>query len=549
MGSAPRARLHFDGRSVEAVEGEPLLRALGRRGWPALVRSVRYHRPRGPFCGVGDCTGCLVRYQGVPNRRACREPVRDGAVGGSENSWPSARFDLFGVIDRLLPNGFDTVHGLRRPAAFRGLYQWAVRRLAGYGRPPDPPRQAPPPARTVATDVAIVGAGRSGRAAAGALASVGLRALVLERRSASEIGEIAGAQLLAGATVTVLAAPAPGARAPFTLLGFGAEGGGLLVRADAVVVATGGYDAGLLFEGSDRPGVVTADLTLSDLELPLGPSVVVGDGVRARAVIDRHGRSVEAIVAFGEIGPDLVRAAADEGIGLYPRSRVLRAVGHGHLRAIELARRDGGGRFRLPCRSLILAHRRLPSAQLLFQAGAARHWREAPGAYFPTIDAAGRTSVPGLYAVGAAAAPPDAGAPEPTALAAAIGAPAPGAPTAPERPGEGTADLTTYYRELLAEPRRGKWILCPCEDVLLEEVEAAAARGYRGLEVIKRYTGVGTGLCQGRYCLPEAIEVLAVLERRAPPEVGFITQRPPMVPTPLGALAGLGAELGQEPVP
>ncbi len=109
----------------------------------------------------------------------------------------------------------------------------------------------------------------------------------------------------------------------------------------------------------------------------------------------------------------------------------------------------------------------------------------------------------------------------------------------PRVPQEGPSELEGYYRELAREPRRGRWVACPCEDVLLDEVEEAVRRGYRGIEVVKRYTGLGTGLCQGRYCLPEALLILSLLEERPPPEVGYITQRPPVVPTPLAAFAAL----------
>ncbi len=286
---------------------------------------------------------------------------------------------------------------------------------------------------------------------------------------------------------------------------------------------------------------MTADLALSGLGLPLGPCVVVGNGPRALEVVERLAGSVEAVVAFGEVGPELARAAAEAGVALYPRTRVVRAVGRGHLRALDLGRRDGGGPFRLDCTTVVLAHRRLPSAQLLFQAGASRRWWETPGAYYPETDPGGRTSVPGLYAVGFAAVPPGGARPDPAAIAAALTTPAPAtagtAFTTPEaeRPGE----LAGYYRELLREPRRGKWVVCPCEDVLLEEVEATVGRGFRGLEVVKRYTGAGTGLCQGRYCLPDVIVLLSLLEQRPPSEVGYITQRPPLVPTALGTLATL----------
>ena len=42
-----------------------------------------------------------------------------------------------------------------------------------------------------------------------------------------------------------------------------------------------------------------------------------------------------------------------------------------------------------------------------------------------------------------------------------------------------------------------KVILCRCEDVTLADVQHAVAAGYTDLEEVKRYTGFGTGPCQG----------------------------------------------------
>ncbi|HTT16713.1 MAG TPA: 2Fe-2S iron-sulfur cluster-binding protein [Thermoplasmata archaeon] len=543
MGSTGRARLRLGRSEVEATDGEPLLAAVGRRGWPSLVRSVRYHRPRGPFCGVGDCTGCLVRVNGVPNQRSCLRPARDGDVVELENSWPSPRLDVYGVADLLLPHGLDTVHGLRRPAVLRSAYQRVVRRLAGFGAAPDPGSARPPaPARWLRTDALVVGGGRSGRAIAGELASAGRRPLLVERRA--DGAPLGGVELLAGVTATMLAAGGAEGDAGFTLLGFTADGAGVAVRSPTVVVAAGAYDAGLAFEGSDRPGIVTADLALSGLGLALGTTVVFGGGERARAVLERAPGEVEAVVAPGEIRPELARSAAERGIDLFPRTRLVRAIGRGHLRGVELARRDGAGRFRLATRSLVLAHRRLPNAQLAYQLGAERAWDAGAGAFVPVLDAEGRSSVPGLFIVGSAADP---GATQPAAPAtvarAVVSGPSPRGPPVPRAPASRPGELASYYRETLAEARHGKTVVCPCEDVLLTELEEAVRRGYRGLEVVKRYTGVGTGLCQGRYCLPEALVVLSLLERRDASEVGTITQRPPLVPTPLGTLAAFAPEL------
>ncbi|HKS59711.1 MAG TPA: (2Fe-2S)-binding protein, partial [Thermoplasmata archaeon] len=104
----------------------------------------------------------------------------------------------------------------------------------------------------------------------------------------------------------------------------------------------------------------------------------------------------------------------------------------------------------------------------------------------------------------------------------------------------GPSEMEGYYRELFRlVPSAEKWVVCPCEDVLLSEVRDAHERGFMGIEVVKRYTGIGTGLCQGRFCLPEGLLALSIFEGRPPSEVGYITQRPPVRPVPLHTIAGL----------
>ena len=43
--------------------------------------------------------------------------------------------------------------------------------------------------------------------------------------------------------------------------------------------------------------------------------------------------------------------------------------------------------------------------------------------------------------------------------------------------------------------------LCRCEDVTTTELAHALEAGLTTIEEIKRYTGLGTGPCQGKECL------------------------------------------------
>ena len=542
----------FEGRRYPIPPGGTVLEALAADGLPSFQRSPRYHRPRAPLCGLGHCTGCLVRVGGRPNVRACRYTPADGDVVSTRNAWPSRRFDLLAAFDLLFPSGIDTLRGFRRPAWARGLYQAVVRRLAGFDGPPSPDAASGPvdPPTVHRADVVVVGAGRAGRAVAERLVAGGRAPLLLDRgRSAPAIP---GAELLPDTTVTFLPPPGP-ADPPFSLLGFTEPARGLWIRAREVVVAVGSYDAALLFGSNDRPGVLTADAAFA-LDRPgaapaFRAGVVFGAGPRARAVVERMGDRIEALIAPGAVPPELVRACSDAGIDLHPRSLLLAAHGRRRVRAVDICARARGPVARLPCDAVVLAHRRLPHVPILFQAGARMQWRPEPGAYFPVADPSGRTTVPGLWVAGSVAGPSTDPAADGDRVARHLlaGGPAPGAPPAslPSSPAETPpappfpGEMDGYYRELLRLPRRGRWVACPCEDVLLEELEAVPQRGYRGVEVAKRYSGLGTGLCQGRYCLPDALLVLSILEGRPPADVGYITQRPPVVPTPLSALAAL----------
>ncbi len=81
-----------------------------------------------------------------------------------------------------------------------------------------------------------------------------------------------------------------------------------------------------------------------------------------------------------------------------------------------------------------------------------------------------------------------------------------------------------------------KTLVCRCEDVTLHELVTAIERGHTDVESAKRYTGFGTGWCQGKSCLALCAQVIAEKGGNAALPM---TPRPPYHPVSLAALAGL----------
>ena len=79
-----------------------------------------------------------------------------------------------------------------------------------------------------------------------------------------------------------------------------------------------------------------------------------------------------------------------------------------------------------------------------------------------------------------------------------------------------------------------KVIVCRCEDVTLDDVNHTFSLGYRSVEEVKRYTGFGTGPCQGKECLALVAGLCAAAGAVT---VEPFTSRPPVEPVALGLLA------------
>ena len=134
-----RIRFTFDGKQVQAYEGDTIGSALYAAGQRTFSRSFKYHRRRGLLCCSGQCPNCIVSVDGDPGVRACVEPARDGMRVEHVNAWPGLGFDAMRVVDlvgrRLTPPGF-YYKTFVRPGRLWPLYEKLLRRAAvraGHG--------------------------------------------------------------------------------------------------------------------------------------------------------------------------------------------------------------------------------------------------------------------------------------------------------------------------------------------------------------------------------------------------------------------------------
>ncbi len=67
-----------DGKPYPAYEGSTIAASLLDNGIRINRYTVHRHEPRGIFCGIGQCTDCVMVVDGMPNVRTCITRVRDG---------------------------------------------------------------------------------------------------------------------------------------------------------------------------------------------------------------------------------------------------------------------------------------------------------------------------------------------------------------------------------------------------------------------------------------------------------------------------------------
>ena len=68
----------LDGQPLSVAAGDTVAAVLLTAGVTVFCSAPRHGSPRGPYCMIGNCYGCLVEIDGMPYRQASLTAVTDG---------------------------------------------------------------------------------------------------------------------------------------------------------------------------------------------------------------------------------------------------------------------------------------------------------------------------------------------------------------------------------------------------------------------------------------------------------------------------------------
>jgi len=559
-----RLRFDFEGRAFEGFEGDTLTSALAAAGVMTTARSFKYHRPRSLYSAAAHDANNLFQAGAEPNQRGDALLLREGMSLTAVNTFGGVAGDRAAWmkwLSRFLPVGFYYKTG-RSTRAFPH-FERLIRRMSGLGRIDADARPALRERRHLHCDVAVVGAGLSGLHAALAAANGGAaRVMVVDENTRAGGSALHGAPDAATARAGLQQLTAEVSRHPAIRVLTGCcvtgyysdhelliaehdrvDGGALLLRARAVVLATGAIEQPPVFRNNDLPGVMlgsAAQRLLHRYAIAPGRRVViVGANAQAVALALELAASSITVVALAMLAEaphaadaSSVAALRDRGIELIEGVTTLAATARGGvLNAVQLTTARVGQR--IDCDALLLSTGWSPTQQLALQAGATGRYDSTLYQHLPQNPPAGlflAGRVNGVYEAAARARDGEVAGQLAAAFASRQPAPAIQRPARAEQP-------HSHPLPLFPHPR-GKEFVDLDEDLTLADLANAAQEGFDSIELLKRYSTVGMGPSQGKLSNIAAARQLAWVTGRGLDAIGLTTARPPYQPISLGALAG-----------
>lgn len=458
-------------------------------------------------------------------------------------------------------------------------------------------------------DLAVVGAGPAGLAAAACGADLGLSVVLLDEQpaaggqiwraveaAAGPRGAVLGPDFTNG-LAAVRALAASGARTVPGATVWKVEGDGTiaysvgasarLLRASRSVLATGALERPVPIPGWTLPGVMTAgaaQILMKQSGLVPQRAVIAGCGplvyllaqqmIRAghpplalvetqtRADLTRALRHLPGALRGWRMMAKGARMLADirrAGVPRWTGATGLRLEGGAQVEA--LAFEAGGRTHRIAAATVLLHQGVVPNTQATRALRLPHRWDEAQRCFVPEADGWGRTALDAVFVAGDGAGIGGAeAAAQSGRLAALEVARALGAIDAARRDALAAPALAVRKAALAARPfldaayppspeilrPADDVIVCRCEEVRAGDIRRYAALGCRGPNQTKAFGRTGMGPCQGRYCGLTVTELLAEANGLSPAETGAFRIRAPLKPITLGELAALAEPTGAD---